>query len=102
MGPVPLQDHPLLKANRPTRVRPRDPARYAHTLYQKDFEECLAKRGALRKAIKEVKKIEKYIATAMRSGARVEPGSLTPELLKVNRKAYKVGSGSYYRLEIRR
>ncbi len=82
-------------------VRMRDPARYAHTLYQADFEKCLAQRAALRQAEKEAKAIEKYITTALLCGATVEPGALTPELLKVRRKAYKVGSGIYYKLEIR-
>lgn len=84
------------------RLKPRNPGRFAHTLYQEDFEKCLAQRALVRRELKELKKIENYIATAFQCGAAVEPGIYTPELIKVERREHRVKSGSYYRLELTR
>lgn len=84
------------------RLRRRNLGRYAHTLYQEDFEKCIAKRIRVRQELKELDEIERYIATALRSGAVVEPGLYTPELITVNRKPYKAKGGTYYHLEIKR
>lgn len=100
-GPIRLQNHPLLQANT-SRLRRRNAGRCTHTVYQEEIEKCLIKRAAVRAAEKELEEIEKYITTALRCGARIEDGSLSADLLEVKRKAYNVGSGSYYQLKIHR
>lgn len=83
------------------KLRKKNPGRFAHTIYQEDLEELLLKRRRAREAEKEVKKKEKFIAAALRTGARVEDGVHTADLIPVERPAFRAKACTYYRLSVR-
>jgi hypothetical protein len=83
------------------KLRKKNPGRFAHTIYQEDLEELLLKRRRVREAEKEVKSKEKFIATALRTGARVEDGVHTADLVPVDRPAFRAKACTYFRLSVR-
>jgi hypothetical protein len=83
------------------KLRKKDPARFAHTIYQEDLEECLLKRRRAREATEEAEKKEEFIATALRSGARVEEGIHTAGIVPVERGAFRMKACKYFRLSVR-
>ena len=83
------------------RLRKKNPGRFAHTIYQEDLEELLLKRRRAREAAKEVEQKEEFIATALRTGARVEDGVHTADLIPVDRAAFRAKACKYFRLSVR-
>ena len=83
------------------KLRKKNPARFAHTIYQEDLEELLLKRRLAREACKEVEQKEEFIATALRTGARVEEGVHVADLVPVERSAFRMKACKYFRLSVR-
>ncbi len=83
------------------RLRKKNLGRFAHTIYQEDLEELLLKRRRAREAAREVEKKEEFIATALRTGARVEDGVHTADLVPVDRTAFRAKACTYFRLSVR-
>jgi hypothetical protein len=82
------------------KLRNKNLGRFVHTIYQEDLEDLLLKRRRVREAEKELKKKEEFIAAALRSGARVEDGVHTADLVPVDRSAFRAKACTYYRLSV--
>jgi len=87
--------------NKVARLRPRNLGSFAHTIYQSDLEEVLIARTEMRNAEKKLQEKEEYIAAAIRGGAGTEPGLHTAKLKPIERKAFRVKAGTYFRLVVR-
>ncbi|MBZ5702138.1 MAG: hypothetical protein LAN84_09845 [Acidobacteriia bacterium] len=83
------------------KLRRKNLARFAHTIYQEDLEELLLKRRLAREALKEVEKKEEFISTALRTGACIEEGLHIAELVRVERCRFRMKSCKYFRLSVR-
>lgn len=83
------------------KLRSKNPGRFAHTVYQEDLERLLLRRKRMREALEDVKEMEDYIATALRTGARVEEGIHTAEIVPVERSSFRTKAGVYFKLSVR-
>jgi hypothetical protein len=83
------------------KLRKKNPGRFAHTVYQDDLEELLLKRRRAREAREEVESKEEFIAAALRSGAGVEEGIHTAEIVPVDRGEFRMKACKYFRLSVR-
>lgn len=75
-------------------------ARTQRTILQADLEELIAKRHQVKKLGKELDRLESDIRAALRSGAQVEDGVHTAEMLHRRRDGYRVSACAYYELRI--
>lgn len=83
------------------KLRSKSPGRFAHTIYQEDLERLLLRRKRAREVKKELREMQVYVATALRTGAHVEDGVHIAELIPVARGASRTEACTYFRLEVR-
>lgn len=73
----------------------------AHTIYQEDLEEYLLLTRLMREAEKAWKKKRSDIKSALRAGARIEPGVHVAVLEADQRNGYVVAPCSSFKLVVR-
>jgi len=82
-------------------LRPRNPGRFAHTVYQEDLEELLLLSRYFSEARDRWEAKRTEIRAALETGARVENGVHTAELVQLGPADYAVKRASTLRLVVR-
>jgi len=81
--------------------RLKNTARFEHTIRQEELQELLSLQALLKEAADNHEKLYNYIKTAIQSGARVEPGLHTAEVVRNGRRAYRVAAMQVFRLVVK-
>jgi hypothetical protein len=82
------------------KLRSKQPGRFVHTIYQEDLQELLLRRRIASDALKSADEKEEFIRAALRSGATIEHGIHTAELVPVERAAHQVRVSNFFRLSV--
>lgn len=82
-------------------LKPRNNGRFFHTIYQEDLEELILLSRYFSEARENWEKKKEEIRAALASGARIEPGIHTAELIRVTGANYAVQKKNSYRLQVR-
>ena len=82
-------------------LKPRNEGRFAHTIYQEDIIELKLLSREFDDARRAYLDKRKYIRAALESGATVEPGLHSAEIIVCEREGFTVLAGTFKKLIIK-